>query len=174
MISEHTSESFRSDVDFALGAIVCAMRSVAKDMDDAEVLEGVGAVEENADTTESEYRSLLSAIVEVCHRYDRDGITLCASARATRAAAAAGTRPGADQGHGGDEDPRVARIVELLTASLSSAQQRRAPCTAPQGRRRRRYASGPTRPRARLLDLPPQGSWHLPALLRGVPSPQGP
>ena len=46
---------------------------------------------------------------------------------ATRAAAAAGTRPGADQDHGGDEDSRIAKIVELLTASLSSAQQRRAP-----------------------------------------------
>ena len=31
------------------------------------------------------------------------------------------------QAHGDDEDPRVARIVELLTASFSSAQQRRTP-----------------------------------------------
>ena len=29
LLSEHTSESFRSDVDLALSAIVCAMRSVA-------------------------------------------------------------------------------------------------------------------------------------------------
>ena len=31
------------------------------------------------------------------------------------------------QAHGDDEDPRVARIVELLAASFSSAQQRRTP-----------------------------------------------
>ena len=78
--------------------------------------------------TLDECRSLLSAIVEVCRRYDRDGTTLCASARGTghvaRAAAAAGIGRGADKADDGDEDPRVAKIVELLTASLASAQQR--------------------------------------------------
>ena len=51
------------------------MRSVViKDLDDAEVLEGVGNADEDADTADSECRSLLSAIVEVCRRYDRDGL----------------------------------------------------------------------------------------------------
>ena len=128
-LSELTSESFRSDVDTALNAIVCARRSVViKDMDETEVLEGIGEADEDADTADSECRSLLSAIVEVCRRYDRDGTTLCASARSAgpvvRAAAAAGIGRGADEADGGDEDPRVARIVELLTASLASDQRR--------------------------------------------------
>ncbi|EOD37080.1 hypothetical protein EMIHUDRAFT_122462, partial [Emiliania huxleyi CCMP1516] len=131
-LSELTSASFRSDVDAALNAIVCAMRSaVITDMDEAAVLEGVGNANEDADTADSECRSLLSAIVEVCRRCDRDGITLCASARGAgpvaRAAAAAGTGRGADKAGDDDEDPRVARIVELLTASFASAQQRRTP-----------------------------------------------
>ena len=59
-LSELTSVSFRSDVDIALNAIVCAMRSVViKDMDETEVLEGVGNADEDADTADSEYRSLL-------------------------------------------------------------------------------------------------------------------
>ena len=108
------------------------MRSVViKDMDETEVLEGVGNADEDADTADSEYRSLLSAIVEVCRRYDRDGITLCANARGAgpvaRAAAAASTGRGADKAGDDDEDPRVAKIVELLTASFTSAQQRRTP-----------------------------------------------
>ena len=131
-LSELTSASFRSDVDTTLNAIVCAMRSaVITDMDEAAVLEGVGNANEDADTADSECRSLLSAIVEVCRRYDRDGITLCANARGAgpvaRAAAAASTGRGADKAGDDDEDPRVARIVELLTASFASAQQRRTP-----------------------------------------------
>ena len=131
-LSELTSASFRSDVDAALNAIVCAMRSaVITDMDEAAVLEGVGNANEDADTADSECRSLLSAIVEVCRRYDRDGITLCANARGAgpvaRAAAAASTGRGADKAGDDDEDPRVAKIVELLTASFASAQQRRTP-----------------------------------------------
>ena len=130
-LAELTNESFRSDVDIALNAIVCARRSVViKDLDDAEVLEGVGNADKDADTADTEYRSLLSAIVEICLRYDRDGLTLSAGARGAnpdmRTAAAAASR-GAGQAHGDDEDPRVARIVELLTASFSSAQQRRTP-----------------------------------------------
>ena len=69
---------------------------VIKDMDETEVLYGV-----DVDTADSECRSLLSAIVEVCRRYDRDGTTLCASARGTghvaRAAAAAGVGRVADE-----------------------------------------------------------------------------
>ena len=42
-LTELTNESFRSDVDIALNAIVCARRSVViKDLDDADVLEGGG------------------------------------------------------------------------------------------------------------------------------------
>ena len=131
-LSELTSESFRSDVDTALNAIVCARRSVViQNMDETEVLEGVGNADGDVDTADSECRSLLSAIVEVCRRYDRDGATLCASARGAghvaRAAAAAGVNHGTDRADDGDEDPRVARIVELLTASLAPAPQRRAP-----------------------------------------------
>ena len=60
-LSELTSASFRSDVDAALNAIVCAMRSaVITDMGEAEVLEGVGNANEDADTADSECRSLLS------------------------------------------------------------------------------------------------------------------